>query len=218
MGRRKTSSVQIPRRLLAFGLIAVLAFATVGCWNPFAPPGGNDPPVNVSYRLRTSPDSVLYNLATAYEYKNLEEYLDCLAEDVTFWLAEDDVEPGEDPYWGKQVEEDIHDYMFDVVDRISLTLTNAVRETLQGPNPGDPVTYRHEENTDLRVTESIMTYFANAPQEFLFQIDPNEVGPQGQTLWEIIEWWDLAEEVDRSHDGPDEGERVSFGALKARYR
>ena len=164
-----------------------------------------------TYPARTSPENVIEKLNLAYEYKDLDAYLDCLADDVTFYLCPDDVEPGEDPYWGKQVEESIHQSMFDVVDRISLMFTNAKKETLPGPDPGDPVTYKHLENTDLRITEGIMTYFANAPQEFLIQVDPSEEGPRGETLLEIVEWWDLS-------DWERPGGASSWSRVKSMFR
>ena len=120
----------LPWRLLISGLIGALALSVAGCWNPFAPSGGGDnPPVIVSYKLRTSSENVLYNLKTAYVYENVDEYIACLAEEFEFHLNPKDI--AEDPKlpvsWGRQAEEDIHTDMFSDasdVERITLTLTN----------------------------------------------------------------------------------------------
>jgi hypothetical protein len=76
---------------------------------------------------------------------------------------------------------------------------------------------------DLRVTVTDVpentTYHATAPSEFLFEIDPNEVGPQGQPLWEIIHWWDMSAMASMKSAAPGDGEEsVTFGRLKAMYR
>ncbi|MFH1502258.1 MAG: hypothetical protein ABIG03_04350 [Candidatus Eisenbacteria bacterium] len=208
--------------------VAVLAFAGSGCWNPFAPdPGDGNPDVDVTYKERTSPDNVVYNLYTAYKDMNAQKYLECLAEEFEFHLNPDDYEDPENElpeYWGKQDERDIHEAMFaedSNVERITLTLTNSTKVFSQGENPSDPMddTWTYRELTDLRVTvPNDLTYLANADQEFVFRIDPNETGPEGETLWEIIFWYDLQESPYRKPIVEDTGDRVSFGHLKAMYR
>jgi hypothetical protein len=209
---RSTMKTYGLRRLLASGLILVLALSAAGCWNPFAPPEGDDPPpVKVSYKLRTSPENVLYNLKTAYIYRNIDEYVDCLAEEFEFHLSPEDTEIGE--WWGKQTESDIHAAMFDRdsnVERIELVLTDKERYHDEGELPLDPMDDRWHcwEGTDLRVT---------VIEEFIFRIDPLEVGPEGETLYEVIEWWDLEDSGGTLRVTPGV-ERVTFGGLKALYR
>ena len=216
----RATKATLRRRLLVSGLCLVVALSATGCWNPFAPPEGEDPPVNVSYKLRTSRENVLHNLRQAYVYKNLDEYLDCMSEDFMFYLNPDD--PYEDPEnplddsWDKQTEEDIHEAMFADVERISLTMTHISDQVIDPPDPGDPPTWEYVEEIDLRVAiPPDLTLLADADQKFLFQIDPLEVGPAGETLYEIYEWHDLP--ALRRDDAPD-GERVTVSALKAMYR
>lgn len=225
-----TMSKHVLRWLAAFVLAAVAGSTVIGCWNPFAPEGGGDrPPVKVQYMPRTSPANVIYNLNTAYKYMNADEYLACLAEDFEFTLNPDDSgNPDNDlpVSWGKQEERDIHKAMFadtTNVAHIELTLTNISIDFDQGADPysqeDDRYTYR--EGTDLRVNIGEWTFLANANQDFVFQIDPDETGDGGETLWEIVDWFDLVTTpggkglADVSTEG---AEPISFGRLKAMFR
>jgi hypothetical protein len=206
----------------------ICAFSLAGCWNPFAPPGGGDAPQRppASYKLRTSPENVIYNLHTAYEYMNAAEYLDCLAEDYIFFLNPDDV--NEDPehplpdYWDKNEERTIHENMFGQntnVEGITLTFTHQT-ETFHEGVPEDPLddTWTYIEGVDLKVQlPPDLTLLADAPGEFDFQIDPNEVGPNGEILWEISRQWDRDNPGGgRGQDAPDGW--ISLSRLKAMYR
>jgi hypothetical protein len=177
----------------------------------------DDPDDHPEYKARTSPDNVLYNLITAYENRNADEYLACLSDSAVFHLNPADVNDPQNPlppYWGKDEEETIHRNMFaddSDVESISLTLTTTTFDYLADANR-----WQYRDAVDLRVTVTDVpentTYHATAPVDFLFQIDPNEVGPQGQPLWEIIHWWDL-------WDRPgDLDESTSWGGIKALYR
>jgi hypothetical protein len=149
------------------------------------------------YKIRTSPENVLYNLCTSYEFRNADEYLACLADSAVFHLNPADVNNPQNPlppYWGKDEEETIHRNMFaeeSDVESISLTLTTS--NIIYLPNLNR---WQYSDAVDLRVTVTDVpentTFHATAPSEFLFQIDPNEVGPHGEQLWEIIHWWDLS--------------------------
>ncbi len=206
------------RRLAAATALAALlvtALGLSGCSNS----GCTCPDeVEVTYKLRTSPEDVLYNLKTAYVYMNLDEYLDCLAEEFVFHLNPNDYDESEMPEsWGKQDEEDIHENMFasdSDVERIALILTDGQKDYDTGPNPVDPMDDRwhYWEGVDLRVAVAgDLTFCATAEQEFTFRIDPLEVGPEGETLYEIIDWWDL-EDLNRP------GGSRSWGSIKALFR
>lgn len=225
MARRHT---RILTMLVALGLVVAVAG---GCSNPFAPPGGGDGGGGggeASYRDRLTPADVLHNLDTAYEYKNADEYLACLAEEFIFFTAEADQNNPEEPLpedWDKQTERLIHENMFgdnSDVDRITLTLTNQGIEYDQGQDPEDPMDdrYSYVEAVDLRVYIPIpgddLILLATANNMFVFGIDPNEVGPNGETLWEVKEWHDL----DERRGGQVEGstaESTSVGRLKAGF-
>ena len=208
-------------RLTAAALPVLLttAFGLSGCSSSCTCPDEVDDP----YKLRTSPENVLYNLKTAYIYMNLDEYLYCLAEEFEFHLNPDDIaiDPELPVSWGKQDEEDIHEIMFDpdsgigpTVEGITLTLTDGQRYYDQGPDPLDPMDDRwhYWEGVDLRVSVAgDLTLHATAEQEFIFRIDPLEVGREGETLYEVIEWWDI-----RDPDRPTEDS--SRGSIKSLYR
>jgi hypothetical protein len=216
---------------LAGALLAVVAIAATGCWNPFAPDkGGDGPPVVVAYKLRTSPVNVIYNMTQAYVYKNPTEYLACLAEDFTFHVSQQDIDDPDNPLppdWDKPTERTIHEHMFasnSGVVSIKLNLTYDSDIYDPGEDLTDPMDDRwsYVYGTDLRVSVDDppdLTYFANADQRFVFQIDPDEVGPDGETLWEVVDWFDLQESPGGRATTADDGDQaVSVSRLKSMYR
>lgn len=217
----------IARSLLVSVAAACLVAGAGGCSNPFAPPGGgNGNGGDIQYKIRTTPDNVLYNLRQAYEYMNAEEYLDCLADGFTFHLSEDDWQGGELPQtWDKAEETRIHNNMFaeesDVED-IALILTDMIEPAFdQGADPEDPADDRWEykEAVDLRVTVGgDLTYLATAPALYVFQRDIDQTGPDGEELWEIIDWFDLGDERSQGYDPAPDERMISVGALKGLYR
>ncbi len=198
----------LARGLVIVSVLGALLVAVGGCWNPFAPPDDPDPPDPhpASYVIRSQPDSVLHNLTTAYVYRNAREYLDCLAEEFLFHPSEADQGDPSNPLpetWGKLTEQDIHENMFGEgsdVDRITLTLTHISDAFSAGASPDSTYddTWEFQEGVDLRVIIPIpgdeLILLATADQLFVFQVDPHEVGPQGQDLWEVRDWWDLQDD------------------------
>ncbi len=216
----------VPWRLAVIVLVAVLVMPLSGCWNPFAPPGG-DPqdPVDEGFRERTSRENVIHNLIRAHEEMDAEYYLDCLADTFEFWLYPDDVhaDPTLPWYWTKATETEIAEGMFGEgtdIDYITLTLTQYGDESeIPAADPLDPSSWQYEHITDLRVyiTVEDLQYWANAGARFLFSVDPNETASNGADLWEIAKWHDIAISGRSSHD-PEDGEEISFGRLKEMYR
>lgn len=172
-----------------------------------------EPPEEHVYPARTSPENVIEKLRLAYVNMDLDAYVDCLADSFRFYLFPWDVEPGEDPHWDQETERSIHENMFDCVEWITLTLTNATEDHDPGADPIDPMDdlWTREEETDLRVTEGIITYLGQHPQDFVLRVDPDETGPRGETLYEIIEWSDLGEEQQLR-------EGSTWSSIKALYR
>lgn len=173
--------------------------------------------IHEKYPLRTTPENALQKLRLAYTSRCVPAYLDVLAQDMTFYLSEDDWQGGELPMtWNKAEETTIHENMFadgSNVERIRLTLTYILDFFDPGADPVDPADDRWEyrEGVDLRVTVSgDLTYLANSPSMFVFGRDTDQVGPAGEELWEIVDWFDLG----------DEGQRVeaaTWGCIKALY-
>lgn len=181
--------------------------------------GGVDP--DSLYPVRSSPENVLVKLELAYERMDAEAYLDCLAEDFLFYLNPEDVSdwPELPEYWDKAEETTIHENMFGDgtnVLSVALWLTHDT-DSYDPGDPGDPLddlwTYR--EDYDIRVTlPPDLTLHAVSPSDFVFQVDPDEVGHGGMLLWEIVLWYDLPYEW---RTGPSV-EEASWGGIKAMYR
>jgi len=158
----------------------------------------------------------------AYENMDLEVYLDCMADSMFFYLDPYDVEyhPELEPgYWSKAVEETIHARMFGEAagaSSISLTLATTGIDTVSVPGGrGRGTGWEYRESVDLRVyVEGGWTFWAAHPSVFVIRQDPDDIGPNGETLYEIWEWrepsdWDL-------HGA--RGEMSSWGAIKFLYR
>ena len=188
------------RRLAVIVLLAVLAFALSGCWNPFNPDEGDPTPVpDADYHVRVAPEDVLHNLETAYVWRNAAEYLDCLSEDFEFYPSDSDVHDPNEPLpakWYKIDESNIHNSMFDDgsnVESIRLTLTITSHVIDEGI-PEDPYddTAVYQVGVDLRLNLIAgVTYQATAPSEYHMRIDMDQEGPNGELLWEIFAWFDL---------------------------
>ena len=205
-------------------LLAALAVGLTGC-SLFAPEGG-DPPGNTTggYKERTTCPNVIHNLIRSYEEMESQEYIDLLSDDFEFWLNPTDVnDPGSTlpDYWGKTEESAIAHNMLDEgsnVESISLTLTQiGTEQEIDGPNPEDPTGWSYVYQVDLYVhLPNELTYWANAAARYTFFTDPNETGPNGETLWEITKWEDI--DVPSRPGAPNDFEQVSLTELKAIFQ
>jgi len=173
------------------------------------------------YPLRTSPENVLLKLEQAYEAKDASAYLDCLAEDFLFYLHPDVwQDPGNDlpQYWGKAEEQTIHENMFgegSSLLNVTVDLTFMASSFDPGADPVDPSDdrWQYDDNYDVwfYMTGDLVIR-CRGGATFIFQVDPTEQGPEGETLWEIVDWWDL----DEFDDTPTQ--TTSWGRLKALFR
>ncbi len=214
------------RRLAVFVLLAVFLTGLSGCWNPFAPDGGDTKPRDpADYHDRLSPEDVVHNLQTAYEWMDAGEYLDCLSEDFVFYPNEEDStnDPNIPEFWYKDEETTVHNNMFSDdggVESISLTLTNARMETLPGQDPIDPLDdiIIYQEGVDLQVNVyGGMTYLATAPSEYRFRVDSDQEGENGEIWWEIFEWYDILEDKKLASNQDPDVERVTLSELKSMF-
>lgn len=203
----KTPTVHTtPGRLTAAVLAAVILAAVIlaacllaGCSSSTGPE--YPPDSDVHYFTRTEPDSVVANLRLAYENQHLAPYLDCLAEDFTFYPSESTLAEHEwiPESWGKIEEHHIHDYMFGsygfVHDIVLELLQQGGPVEIYSPIPEDPIMYEYTFGVDLRVNcPDGVQYVATAPSIFVLQIDPDEVSATDEPLWEIVLWFDIDEE------------------------
>jgi hypothetical protein len=181
--------------------------------------GGVDP--ESLYPTRSSPENVITKLRLAYERMDAEAYLDCLAEDFTFYLNPEDVanDPSLPEYWDKAEETTIHNNMFGEetnVAGVMLVFTHD-EESHDPGDPGDPTddlwTYR--EDYDIRVQlPPDLTLHAISPSDFVLQVDPDEVAHGGEILWEIVDWYDLPYEWSTGRERED----ASWGMIKCLWR
>ena len=222
------------KRLAVSMLLAVLVLTVSGCWNPFAP--DPVPPVPIpppEFRDRLTPEDVLHNLETAYVYKDLDQYLDCLSEDFEFYPDEDDVNDPQNPVppvWWKIDETIMHTNMFaedSDVDNITLTLTITSIDYFPGVDPEDPLDDTCEciVDVDLRVNLTNGNgFYASTPSQFDMRIDidqPNAVpDPDDVLWWEINYWYDLGDRGGSRGDTSSEEniEHISVGMLKNLFR
>jgi hypothetical protein len=198
-------------------IIVLLILTGAFLWGCSDPTSNEGPDPSTDWEIRDTPQHVLHNLINAYEEKDAEHYLDCLADDFIFFMNEEDAQANPPGYWGKAEERAIHEDMLgdNGADRITLTLTQ-VGDPVEMQQPGSPAPPAHwgyTETPDLRVTVGNLTYWASAASFFEFRIDQDQVGPEGETLWEICGWTDL--EPGR---GGASHESSSWGSIKALYR
>ncbi|MCK5596941.1 MAG: hypothetical protein KAJ04_05800 [Candidatus Eisenbacteria sp.] len=187
---------------LAAGVAAAVILAAcllAGCSSSTGPE--YPPDSDVHYFARTEVDSVMANLRLAYENQHLTRYMYCLAEDFTFYPSESTLAENEwiPESWGRVTEHQIHNNMFRSSGFVHEIVLGLLQEgepvEVPGPNPGDPVTYEYTFGVDLCVNcQDSLQYVATAPSLFVLRIDPDEVGPAGEPLWEIIQWFDLDEQ------------------------
>ena len=174
----------------------------------------NGPSMDVRYPLRDTPANAIEKLRQAYENMDAAAYLDCLAEDFIFFLHPDDVasSPWLPDYWDKSIETAIHYNMFgegtNVLDVI-LVLTQ-VGDPIEIPDPAvrERVEWEYRENHELRVrVPPDLTFLAEGGGVYVLCVDPDESGPQGETLWEIYQWFDR-DEFDVSPVEPSSWTRI----------
>jgi len=173
---------------------------------------------------RTSPAEVIDQLQGAYVAMDVVNYLDCLSEDFVFYPCEEDVQDpnqGIPSEWYKNMEQIIHFNMFggeSDVESIQLTLTNTLIfwDEQDPEDPRDDI-YSHTEDVDLRVNlHDQLTFLATEPSMYLLRVDPDEVGPYDELMWEIYEWYDLE---DWGLGGASERtEDATWGGIKALFR
>jgi hypothetical protein len=205
--------------------LASLAAVLAVCWITAVLTGcaTSDPPTapeipETHYFARTSPDSVIANLRLAYQNKNRSVYLDCLAEEFVFHPSESTLAEYEwlPESWGKDTEDYIHAQMFhygSFFQSIALELLqDGDPVEVPGPDPDDPIQYEYTFDVDLRVDcPDSVQYIATAPSLFVLRVDPLDLSPTGDDLWEIIEWYDTDEDGGCGRPVMP----TSWGALKA---
>jgi hypothetical protein len=96
-----------------------------------------------------------------------------------------------------------------------MTHVSTVCDDCGTPDPTDNL-WTYVEGIDLRVElPPDLTLHAQAPAEFLFHVDPDSTGPNGEVPWEIWRQWDLS--GPGSDEAPGDRKRTTWGVIKAMY-
>jgi hypothetical protein len=192
--------------------IAVLAFAVVllvglnSCI--FAPDKVPPPPSKNTYKsIRTSEprDNVLFNLATAYNNRNIQRYDELLDEEFLFYFSNADVTGGgwtEGEYWDRAKEINANTNIFnpgysrpgvDPVSDITLTLTYSEGDDKwtaitpdQGQYPGE--TWYEKIVTYTLIVQAGDTQYIAQNKQASFVVRAATL--EGDEVWRIITWRD----------------------------
>lgn len=206
---------RITRALAAVIVVGLLA---AGCSSSPTGPDGNGAP---DYPERTSPENAIAKLVMAYEAMNADEYLDCLAEDFVFFVNPYDTLGFQPlpPFWDRTVEDTIARRMFresSGIDSIRVLLTqDGDPEEIPGEEPGDPSSWRYAEEARIRIYfPQDIYYYADCRAIFLIGPDDDEVGRNGEELWEIAEHHDFDDSRARVREMPSWSRiKAYFGGL-----
>jgi hypothetical protein len=184
--------------LILLSLPLALGFL-VGCpWSPA--PGIKTPDPRTKILAQSSAVNVLANLKTAYEAKNIEEYLKLFSSDFIFVFNPADADNPTNPtppQWGLAQESTSTTNMFsdDRVDTITLDFQE---------NPVEPDSVEHGAGTwKMRVYEAflqvntrnenneLLTYqVPGTTQMFYFREVPGVLATDGKPTWYIFRWED----------------------------
>jgi hypothetical protein len=212
--------------LLACTLAALIAIAMLaaGCSNVASPEEETD-----DYPLRTSPAGAIEKMRQAYAEMDTTAFADCLAGGFEFWLNPNDLNDPDNTlpdYWGFTEETAIAGTMFGPgtdVESIQLTLTQiGTAVEIEAADPADPSGWELVYSVDLYVyLPNDLTLWANAASRFQMFADPDDIGPSGETLWEVVKWEDIdtpggatAKEAQQNA----RGECSTWGSVKAMFR
>mgnify|MGYP001050676067 CR=1 FL=1 len=158
-----------------------------GCWNPFCPPTDPPPPAFSVFEPIT-PERVLSNLVVAYQTRDIDLYLSCLADSFKFHFDVEDQGLEDmlralgmkEDWWGKTEE------------RLSTeSLLNSLQEEGVVVTPLFTILSQDTIGSDLSVLYTRYTFdppvieglTVQGTATFHIQKDP-------QDHWQIAEWWD----------------------------
>ncbi len=173
------------RKIVVTCAIAALAVGVQGCWNPFGVEK-TDPVESEYYEYCDSAWKVVANLQYSYIARDLDKYMDCFRSDFEFHLlqvdwADYDGDGIEDQFWGRDLEEQFTEFMFDSVDTIELTFNGTPLEGY--PWSGSPDTLIRELNRtfDLKVYIGEGGFRATGTARFVCR--PDSTGEYYIYLW-----------------------------------
>ncbi|MCK4594088.1 hypothetical protein KAU45_06260 [bacterium] len=165
-------------------LTALIFLLSAGCfWDP--PP--ERPPVPPPDPV--SPEGVVRGIEWAYNYQDLNFYIDMLDPDFTFYFDPRDIQDyGTPSSWGYDEEIEATRNLFDSVDDGAIKLTMTI-EDYREPGPDDEVWDLNGVDYYLSVVTGDMTYQADGFANF--RTRKNGLW-KGQPRWWLWKWWDIA--------------------------
>ena len=182
------------KQIKIFIVSAVITVVIVsGCWNPFSPNTGEDPPPVQYHSPVDSAYKVLENLEYAYISRDIGHYLDCFRDDFEFHLQEIDWDDYNDDgildtYWGLDQEEAFHINMFNSTNVISIDL--GLEGNQQSQWTGDPTGQSYQ----LQRTFELKVFMSNDPGYRATGSALCICRPDTTTgEWYIWQWWDLSD-------------------------
>lgn len=193
MNHENRSSKPVNKHIQVFVVsAAITAIIVSGCWNPFSPNTGNEPPPPQYHNPVDSAYKALENLQYAYVSRDIGHYLNCFRDDFEFHLLEIDWQDynGDDiidTYWGLDQEEEFHINMFNSTNVTSIDLV--LEGNQQSQWTGDPTgqSYQLQRTFTLKVYTVNGGYLASGSTLFICRPDTNT----GE--WYIWQWWDLSD-------------------------
>ncbi len=175
---RRGTGRSISMFLTQASLLSIFALCEIPSPQPTVPP---PPPV--------SPRGVVEGIEWAYNYQDLNYYIDMLDPDFTFYFDPKDIQDhGLPPSWGYEEEIEATRNLFDSVDDGAITLTMAI-ENYREPGPDDEVWDLNGVDYVLSVFTGDMTYQADGFANF--RTRKNGLW-KGQSRWWLWKWWDIA--------------------------
>jgi hypothetical protein len=196
--RRRSSLPTRAGRTAVVPLVCLLAAGLSGCDNDKKITA---PPVVSDYLPQSSMSNVLANLKTAYEKRNLQEYLKLFSPDYVFIFNPADANDPDSPtptQWGLAEEQTSTSNMFTDtrVESIQLDLVQEAATRADSALYGAGIWRVKVLGANLRVntrteTGEPLTYLVPGTLEvFYFRLDPHRLATDGQPTWCIVRWED----------------------------
>ncbi len=188
--KKRSGMMEMPKKVLLVGSLAIAAIMASGCWNPFSP-DTQGPSESLDYYYPVdSAWKAVKNLEYAYVARSIDHYMDCFRDDFEFHLLEVDWDDynGDgiiDEYWGIDLEEAFTETMFDRVNSIELSLSGDSQQPWSGDSTGQSLMLTR--TFDLKVYADPQGYRASGTALFICRQDTTTGD------WYIWQWWDQSE-------------------------
>jgi len=182
--------------LTAFGIVGVLCFVAAGCiLSPHKKDKGGTPPPP-TYGANLAPESVLVNLARAYQNRDTLEYAS-LYDDSYTGSSLDNLDPNAQVIPFTKADEARHIASLaqsTSITSITLTLRPTVTTGAHYHDNGDPPGWSTIQDPFLRLTIDANPTSYDVPltdDKIFFKFIPTPVASSSDTTWKIIQWTEV---------------------------